>query len=69
MSNLIFRTGSLITIWLPLAHTNCLPCTYKIVPEFLLIPYDMDDNHINRFTDVEPASKAVYSWGHFILNF
>ena len=27
------------------------------VPEFIFIPYDVDENHINMFTDVKPAGK------------
>ena len=28
---------------------------HKTVPEFILIPYDVDENHIRSFTDVNPA--------------
>ena len=34
----------------------CQDC-HKIVPEFILIPYDVDGNHIGTFTDVKPAGK------------
>ena len=28
---------------------------HKTVPKFILIPYDVDGNHLNKSTDVKPA--------------
>ena len=70
VNNLIFRTCSVFTIGLPLLGIQIVcHARHKIVPGFLLILYVMDENHINRFTDVKPVNKAVYTWGRFILAF
>ena len=39
------------------------------MPEFILIPYDVDDNQINTFADVKPAGKGVSTFGRFTQDF
>ena len=48
----------MITICLPLGAYKpvCHDC-HKTVPDFILIPYDVDGNHISTFTDVKPCGK------------
>ena len=53
MSNnigVMLKTGSVITICLPLGggggHKIVFHASHKQVPEFILIPYDVDENHI-----------------------
>ena len=42
---------------------------HKTVPEFIFIPYDVDENHTGMFTDVNLARwhllpiKEVLTWG------
>ena len=36
------------------------------MPEFILIPYDVDENHINTFTDVKPLGKGVSNFGRTV---
>ena len=33
---------------------------HKTGPEFILIPYDVDKNHISKFTDVKPLASFAY---------
>ena len=53
------RTGSLIhvPVCLPLGHKICLSCRHKSVPKFILVSYDVDENHISTLTDEKPASR------------
>ena len=39
------------------------------MPEFILIPYDVDENHLNTFTDVKPVGKGISTFGRFTLDF
>ena len=40
--------------------TVCYAC-HKTVPEFILIPDDVDKNHMTTFTDVMPAGTFCQS--------
>ena len=58
MNTQTLRTGSMLSICLPLkAYKPVCRDRHKTVPEFILIPYDVDENHIGMFTDVKPAGK------------
>ena len=49
-------------------HKIVCHARHQTMPEFLLNPYDMDETHINRFTEMKPAGKAVLTLGHFTLD-